>query len=198
MNATRALAALKSLGVPAVTTADAAAVLGASVTAASQTLRRLAANGLITPVRRGLWAVGESRDPLLYAGYVTAPYPGYVSLQTALHLHGLIEQIPAMTYVVSLGRDRLLRTRLGAYSVHHVQPAMFGGFELRDGVPLATPEKSLVDFLYLSRTRTRLFARLPEIELPRQFRRGVAREWARRISSDRLRASVRRQLELLL
>ena len=200
MNAAEALARLKNLRVPAATTADAAAVLGLSGQAASHTLRRLARAGLVTPIRKGVWAVAEQPDPMALAEYVTAPYPAYLSLQTALYRHGMIDQIPAMIFVVSLARGARIVTPLGTYSVHHVQPAFFGGFEaLGDsGIKLATPEKALVDFLYLSPTRTRLFTALPEVELPPGFRRAQARRWVQRIPSTRLRTLVARRLTEML
>jgi len=200
MRATDALGRLRSLRVPVVTTADAAAALGLSVEAASQALRRLGSAGLVTPVRKGLWALRESPDPLALADYVTMPHPSYVSLQTALYLHGMIDQIPAVTYLVSLGRSARVRTRVGTYSVHHVVPEFFGGAVLdpRTGVRLASPEKALVDFLYLSTSRSRLFARLPELELPKSFSPDVAREWAARIPSPRMRTVVGRELDRLL
>jgi predicted transcriptional regulator of viral defense system len=199
MNASEALGRLKSLRVPAATTADAAAVLGLSGTATTHMLRRLTRSGLVTPVRRGVWALVERPDRLVLAEYVTAPYPAYLSLQTALYQHGMIEQIPSMTYVVSLARSARVDTTLGTYSVHHVQPAFFDGFAVLDsGIKLALPEKALVDFLYLSPTRGRLFASLPEVELPRRFRRSAAREWVRRIPSGRLRTIVARRIEEVL
>jgi len=200
MNASEALSRLKRLRVPAATTADAAAVLGVSGEAASHTMRRLARSGLVTPLRKGVWALADRPDPLALAEYVTTPYPSYLSLQTALYQHGMIEQIPSMIFLVSLARSGRVETGLGTYSVHHVQPAFFDGFEsLPDsGIKLAAPEKALVDFLYLSPTRSRLFAALPEVELPRGFRRSVAREWAGRIPSQRLRTIVARTLDDVL
>lgn len=197
MNASEALGRLKGLRVPAASTSDAAAVLGISIEAASHTLRRLAAAGLVTAVRKGLWALVDRPDPLPLAEYVTAPYPSYLSLQTALYRHGMIEQIPSMIYLVTLGRSGRIETKLGTYSAHHVQPAFFDGFESlsESGIKLARPEKALVDFFYLSPTRGRLFAALPELELPRGFRRSVAREWAKRIASPRLRTIVSRKLD---
>jgi predicted transcriptional regulator of viral defense system len=35
---------------------------------------------------------------------ISAPYPACVSLQSALFHHGLIEQLPAALYVVTLAR----------------------------------------------------------------------------------------------
>ena len=43
-------------------------------------------------------------------------------------------------------------------------PDFFGGFEtLREHLHLATPEKALLDVLYLTTARSRLFAALPEV-----------------------------------
>ncbi len=154
----------------------------------------------MTPVRKGLWALRESPDPLSLADYITAPHPSYVSLQTALHLHGMIEQIPDVTYLVSLGRTALVRTPIGTYSVHHVGPRFFGGAVLdhRTGVRLASPEKALVDVLYLSPTRSRLFARLPELEVPPGFDLAEARRWGSLVPSARVRTIVARELDRLI
>jgi hypothetical protein len=200
VNAREAIGRLRSLRVPAATTADAAAVLGLSSEAASHTLRRLASSGLVTPVRRGLWALSDRPDPLVLAEYVTAPYPSYVSLQTALYRRGMVTQIPSMIYLVSLARSDRIETRVGTYSVHHVRPELFGGFEHdpASGTKLALPEKALFDFLYLSPTRGRLFAALPELELPRGFRRSEVRAWTDRIPSQRSRSIVRRKLDVVL
>jgi predicted transcriptional regulator of viral defense system len=200
MNARDALGRLRALRVPAVTTADAAALLGISVEAASHTLRRLGASGLVTPVRKGLWAIADRPNPLTLAEHVTAPYPSYVSLQSALYLHGMIDQIPAVTYLVSLARSARVRTGVGTFSIHHVRPELFGGAE-RDpssGVRIASREKALVDYLYLSPTKTRLFAALPELELPKSFDTRAARRWVARIPAGRLRTIVERELERVL
>jgi len=65
-------------------------------------------------------------------------------------------------------------------------------------VKLASPEKALVDFLYLSPTRSRLFAALPELELPKGFSVRSARRWAALIPPGRLRTIVARELDLTL
>lgn len=122
------------------------------------------------------------------------------SLQTALYRRGMITQIPSMIYLVSLARGDRIATNVGTYSVHHVRPELFGGFEHdpASGPKLALPEKALFDFLYLSPTRGRLFAALPELDLPRGFRRSVARAWADRIPSRRSRTIVLRKLDEVL
>ena len=200
MTATEALARLQALKVPVVTTADAAALLGQSVSAASQVMRRLRAAGLVVSLRKGLWSVGAAPDRLTLVEYLSAPYPAYVSLQSALYLRGAISQIPGVVFAVSLGRSGRIVTTVGTFSVHHIPPELFGGFEyLPDsGVKLALPEKALIDLLYLSGTSLRLFRSLPEMELPRGFRLGTARAWIRRIPSPRLRALVAARFEQVI
>ncbi|MDB5215863.1 MAG: uncharacterized protein JWO86_3790 [Myxococcaceae bacterium] len=199
MKAADAFARLRRLGVPVVDTADAAAALGQSTAAASMTLSRLVASGLIAPVRHGTWWLDGAIDPLRLPEYLTAPLPSYVSLQTALHIHGLIEQIPEVAYAVSLARTQRIETRAGTFSIHHVAPEVFGGFdEAASGIKLATAEKALFDVAYLSAGRTRLFAALPELELPRGFRRAELKRWVGRIPSERSRTITSRKLDEFL
>jgi predicted transcriptional regulator of viral defense system len=200
MNAAEALGRLRSLRVPVVTTSDAAAALGLRIDAASQTLRRLGRSGLVFPLRRGLWAVDALPDRLLLAEYVTVPYPAYVSLQSALYLRGMIEAIPQVIYVVSLGRTASVRVAGTAVSVHHVPPELFGGFDRdeRTGVKVASAEKALFDMAYLSGTRTRLFRSVPEIVVPRGFKVADARSWVGQIRSARLRTLTANRLGALV
>jgi len=198
VKATDALAKLHALGVPVISTADAAGVLGETPSAAQKTLSRLADASLVRLVCRGVWALATV-DPLVLPEYLTAPQPSYVSLQTALYQHGMIEQIPAVVYAVSLGRTRQIRTRLGTFSIHRVAPDVFGGFDVTDaGVKLARPEKALFDVLYLSATRDRRFAALPELELPKKFDRRELRRWTARITSPALAKLVSDKLARVL
>ena len=192
-----ALTRLTDLHAPAFTTNDAAAALGIGRAHASKTLERLASARQVVRLRRGLWAFPEKLDPLLLPAYLTAPAPCYISLQSALHFHGLVSQIPQRLYVVSPSRTRLIRTPQGAVSIHRVVPSFFSGFNVdpRTGVAMASPEKALVDLLYLSPARSRLFAALPELELPAGFRWADARRFVRLIPAPRRRTMVLRRLE---
>ena len=53
---------------------------------------------------------------------------------------------------------------------------------------------AVFDVAYLSGTRTRLFAALPELELPRGFRRAPIARWISAIASARTRTMVSRRL----
>jgi len=194
----RSYALLLGMDRPVITTAEAATLLKIGRVGAIKLLRRLADRGLIVRVRRGLWALKGRVTAFDLLPYLTAPYPSYVSLWTALHEHGMIEQVPRMVYAVSLGRPKVLKTPFGTYSIHRISPPLFGGFDLRDGVRIAEPEKSLFDTVYILAVRSYRPVRLPEIELPGTFDGEKIAFWLSRIPSERLRTRARRQFSRVM
>lgn len=199
MRAAGAYAELRAFGRPVITTDDAAVRLRTSAAVASRTLDLLARAGLVVKLRRGLWSLVKGIDPMALIDSLTAPFPSYVSFQSSLFLHGMISQIPQVTYVASLGRTRKVRTTAGNFSIHHLPPDLFGGFTQADDASprIATPEKALIDTLYLSCTKSRLFAALPELEWPSRFRLREARRWIARIPAAYRRSMVERRFEEL-
>ena len=150
MRASDAYASLRALGRPIVETREAAARLGTSPANASRILAALGESGLVRRIRRGLWALDPDVDPFVVAPYLTAPFPAYVSFWSALARHEMIEQIPRSVFVASLDRAKRVDAPMGAFSIHHLAPELFTGF---DGEPetgyLATPENALFDTIYV-------------------------------------------------
>ena len=195
---TQALGRLRRMGKTVLTTSDAALHLGLSRSAAVRMLGRLASAGLALHLRHGLWSLDPDIDPLLVVAHLTAPLPAYVSLQTALHIHGMISQVPRVVYVASLAPTRTIETVQAHYSVHRLTASFFGGFvTTAAGIPLATPEKALLDVLYLTPARSRLFAALPEVELPPGFDRSEVRRWIGRVPAGPRRIAMQRRLDAL-
>jgi len=200
MTLVNALGSIVRMSADVFETSDAAARLSISRAHASTLMARLASAGHVIRLRRGLWALPDRVGRLALPGHLTAPLPSYVSLQSALYIHGMISQVPAITYAVSLARARQYTTPLGVVSIHHVAPGFFFGFAHRDstGECIATPEKALVDFLYLAPARTGLFRALPELELPRSFSARRAHGMLDRIESPSRREMVARALTRLI
>lgn len=195
MTASQAYGELRAFGRPVVETREAATLLRISPSNASHLLRSMATSGLVRKIRHGLWAIDPATDPFVVVPYLTAPYPAYVSLWSALAAHDMIEQIPAQVFVVSVDRSRRIATGLGPYSIHHLAPEVFGGFE---GDPehgyLATPEKALFDTLYIRAPRGGR-AYFPELSLPTGFDAGQLEAWSERIPNPRMRTIVERGAE---
>jgi predicted transcriptional regulator of viral defense system len=185
MNQIEALQRLRTLATPVVESRDAAALLQVSTSNATTILRRLAKSGMIAHLSRGRWLVNEKLDRLALPELISAPYPAYISMQSALFHHGLIEQIPAVVYAVTPARPRRIQTPMGTISFHRMPPALFTGFELspRSSAKIATPEKALFDLFYLAPGRSRLFSKQPELTIPGHFRWQRLKEYTKLVKS---------------
>ena len=79
--------------------------------------------------------------------------PSYISCEWALNHHGLLIQSPTVCTVLTLstavGAERRTSYRGVAIEFSHIAPRLFTGFTLVDGCNLATPEKALLDIIYL-------------------------------------------------
>jgi len=168
----------------------------------SRQLARWVAAGRLIRLRRGLYAFGGAE-----AAIRRSPHPfeianrlvpgSYVSLGSVLALSGLIpEYVPAITSVTT-GRPGRRVTPLGAFVYRHVSAAMFWGFEthtLEGGghAYVATPEKALVDLLYLT-TDSADPRYLDELRLQHleKLRLPVLSTMAERTGSPRVAAAVR-------
>lgn len=145
------------------TTGDLMTLAGLSGAAATHALERLAKHRLVTRLKRGLWANRLVVDlhPYEAVPYLRAPWPTYVSLQSALSDYGLIEEVPQVIYALSSAMPRRFVTGLGAFHFHHLPVRLIWGYEMktagRSRYPLADPEKAFLDLAYLALTpRSRL------------------------------------------
>lgn len=188
---------------PVFTTREVVELTGSSLAVTSRHLGSLGRRGVLTRVTRGVWA--QPRHPH-FSPYAAVPVilratrrkqsgetHGYISLLSALSLRGVISQIPRTISVVTTKRLPILRTRVGTYEFHQLEPTLIGGFEpygQARNFDLATAEKALFDTLYLSARRGRRFAHLPEIDLPRTFRPREVELWISRIRYGRLQSAV--------
>jgi predicted transcriptional regulator of viral defense system len=191
---------MKALGVPLFQTADAAICLGITREHASKLLARLVSAGVLLSVARGLWGFVGAVDSLLVPEALTAPAPAYISLYSALFYHEMISQIPETVYAISLARTRKYQTPVGSVSIHHIHESFFFGFEVVGdwSVKMATPEKALLDTLYLYPARSGWFKRLPELSLASSFNVQNAFAMTKKIPSLRTRTMVQKKLEKIL
>jgi predicted transcriptional regulator of viral defense system len=199
MKQVEALQRLQALTTPVVESRDVAALLTVSASNATTILRRLAAEGMIVHLSRGRWLTNKTIDRLALPELILAPYPAYISLQSALFHHGMIEQVPAVIYAVTPARPRRLRTPMGTISFHRIPPELFTGFELspRSDAKIATAEKALFDLLYLAPGRSRLFSKLPELTLPRRFRWQRLKDYAALVKSPSRRAFIAERINAI-
>ena len=170
---------------------------------ASRQLVRLAREGALTRLTRGVWAQPEHPrfTPTAAVPLLLGNEQGYVSFLSAMHLHGLISQIPGSVQVATTGHTRQLDTPVARYEFLRIQPSM-----MRQGTAasptdppynLATAPKALLDTLYIATRKRRRFASLPEVnmgEVDRAELRGLVE---RQMPAGPIRRGVQRRLGAL-
>lgn len=112
--------------------------------------------GLLVGLRKECYAFADSLRQPDFVRYVANRIyrPSYISLHYALSYYGMIpEEVVQITSVTTL-KTASFASAAGHYSYQSVRPAMLFGYVARpmaDGrsVLIATPEKSLLDLLYL-------------------------------------------------
>jgi predicted transcriptional regulator of viral defense system len=165
---------------PVFSTRDIGAAVDVSPTAVTRALGVLAKRRVIVRVTPGVWARPSHPD---FSPYAVVPFllgasvgtrgwqdaaPGYVSLLSALSLHGLIDQIPRTIQIVVGGQRPPIHSAIGNYTFHRMQRPLLTGYEPGGRLAnfeLATPTKALFDTVYLSTRRGRNHAFLPELDL---------------------------------
>ncbi len=130
---------------------EAAAILHKDNRYTSLYLQRMAKNNRIRHIIRGIYATVNATI-LDIACSMAAP--SYVTMLTALHYHGLINQFPGTIVVFNSRISRHLHLRIdeGEYDIKfvRVKPSMLFGYRTIGGsTAMADPEKAIIDALYM-------------------------------------------------
>ena len=121
-------------------------------------LSRWVKSGKLIQVRRSLYALPEryrKTTPHLFHVANRLKRGSYVSLQSALEYYGLIPEYVPTVVSVTTGRPKTLSTPFGTFIFRHVKKDLFFGYQIVDFkddqlVSIASPEKALLDLLYLT------------------------------------------------
>ena len=151
------------------TTRDYANRAQLSMPSASRKLSRLTEKKLLTRITKGLWANINHPyfHPLSCVPFLLLKEQGDVSFLTALHLHGILSQIPGTIQTASTGHGRKLQSSIATFEFIQIKPELMQqGVQWSDtSLPylIASAEKAMFDVLYIATRKNRRFARLPEL-----------------------------------
>lgn len=114
--------------------------------------------GLISALRKGLYVLNpEEREmepsPFYLANQIFMP--SYISLESALAYYGFIPEFVAATTSITVRKTCKFKNEFGLFTYQHIMPEGYTGFETMQEtenikVFIATPEKAIIDFLYLN------------------------------------------------
>ena len=199
-NSPNIMVSIKKLGRPVFTTHEMIAISGKSASTIVQSLNRLANQGLIIKIYQSVWAEPgpKTLSPFEVIPHLFPRQRVYVSFISALHLHGILEQIPQVITLASTAHTNTIRTKAGTFSIHQIDPAIFDGFDWYKGEGsflIAEPEKALIDSLYLSSRKKKQFGHFPELHFPSEFSFTKAVKWVKRIPEEKIRMYILKKLE---
>ena len=113
--------------------------------------------GYLHALKRGIYVLDAryrkaELSPLSVANYLVEP--SYLSLEFALSYHGLIPEQARVYTSVTTKHTRTFTNVLGTFAYRTLKRSLFFGYEPRQAgtqeVLIATPEKALLDYLYLN------------------------------------------------
>ena len=120
-------------------------------------LTRWCRKGLLTKLRNEHYAFPEYRQMPGFSRYVANRIymPSYISLHSALSFYGMIpEEVVQLTSVTTL-KTAKFDNDFGTFHYQNVKESLYFGYDIKmmpdgRGILMATPEKALLDLLYLN------------------------------------------------
>lgn len=184
------------------TSREMAMISGKALSVITQALNNLVNKGLVIKVYKGIWVMNSEAPVNAYEvlPYLFPKHRAYISFISALHMYGIIGQIPQVITLATTAHSKTIRTRLGVFQAHRITPEFFSGFKWyqgNGGFLIAEPEKALVDSLYLSAHKKMYFRHFPELNFPKTFSFKKAKQWVNKIPNTRVRKYVLGQLTVL-
>lgn len=168
-------------------------------------LTRWCKKGRLLKLRNQYYAFPECLSMPDFTRYVANRIyaPSYISLHSALSFYGMIpEEVVQITSVTTLKTARF-QNDFGTFHYQNVKEPLYFGYEIKStqngrGILFATPEKALLDLLYLNpyyKTEQDMEElRLDEDFMQNEFNRERFSDYITRIGSKALEQRVRRLL----
>ena len=119
-------------------------------------LNRWVIKGYIIKLRNGLYSFEGYREIPNFNLFIANQIyrPSYISLHTALSFYGLIPEAVVQTISISTLKTSRFENKVSCFIYKNVKESIFFGYDqlpFSDGrsILMATPEKALLDLLYL-------------------------------------------------
>lgn len=121
-----------------------------------KSVERLAKAGIIKRLMKDIYVLEDKpQDLTKIAGLLYQP--SCLSFESVLFKNGIINQPPFGATFATARRSKKLELGNGEFWFSQIKPELWWGFDQQDGIFTASPEKAIVDMLYLKNLGQRLF-----------------------------------------
>ena len=185
------------------TTREISDMSGKNMSAVTQALNYLSRHNIVKKLYRGIWVEVTDKliSPYMLISHLFRTKRVYVSFLSALHLHGIIKQIPQTITLASTLHSRKIETTICTFAVHQLSPGFFSGFDWykeNEKFLIAEPEKALADCLYLFTRKKKQYGYFPELNFHNHFSIKKTREWINKIPDKKAGLHAGEKFEELL
>lgn len=125
------------------------AATGLSLDAVKKAVQRLGERGYLVKLTNRFYA-NKFALPSLEEVAMLLGRPCYISFESALENYGVISQMPLVLTCATTRKTKSISTALGDIFFHHIQPRLFSDHVNEGGILWATPEKALLDYIYIN------------------------------------------------
>ena len=170
-------------------------------------LTRWCQRGLLVKLRNQYYAFPEYQQMPDFSRYVANRIytPSYISLHSALSFYGMIPEEVVQLTSVTTQKTAKFENAFGTFHYQNVKTPLYFGYELKTmqngrGLLFATPEKALLDLLYLNpyyKTEQEMEElRLDEDFMQNDFNKERFSDYLTRIGSKALEQRARRLIKV--
>jgi predicted transcriptional regulator of viral defense system len=143
------LKTLKTLNKPFYTVADLEKITGLGRDSLYVALKRWVDGGVLERVSQGIYIpMGENLSSEKIAAQLYLP--NYLSFESALARHGILNMIPYTLSFATTRRTRKFILRRQGVEFRQISSGLFFGFEMKNGIYIAVPEKAFLDQVYFA------------------------------------------------
>ena len=143
------LRAMRDLNKPFFTIADLEKMTRLSRPSLYVALKRWVDVGVLERVSQGLYIpMGENLALEKIAAQLYLP--NYLSFESALARHGILNLIPYALTFATIRKTKKFILRRQEVEFKQISSGLFFGFEMKDGIHIAVPEKAFLDQIYFA------------------------------------------------
>ena len=147
MTAVGLLKTLKTLNKPFYTIADLEKITGLGRNSLYVALNRWVDGGVMERVSRGIYIpLGENLPLEKIAAQLYLP--NYLSFESALARQGILNMIPYTLTFATIRKTKKYTLRNQGVEFRQISPELFFGYEMKNGIHIAVPEKAFLDQIY--------------------------------------------------
>jgi predicted transcriptional regulator of viral defense system len=149
MKSVELLKKLQKINKPFYTIADLEKITNLPRNSLYVTLKRWAAGGIIERVAQGVYlpmGISISIENVAAQLYI----PNYLSFESALAKYGILNLIPYTLTFATTRKTRKYTLQKQEIEFRQIVSELFFGFEMRNGIYIASPEKAFLDEVYFA------------------------------------------------